>query len=342
MFLIDLSETPAILSSLHSLPSATLQAESDDVNTRLIASRTHTTDDLAAYGERYGIDYRFPAQRRAADQAPVLHGRIHELEPGPGMQLVTSDIEVLQRYDSCSRRAAPLSIIVMLEGRADVTLGRQRLDFSAGMALSVRLQEREGLQAVQPPHQRIRALTLALDAPRLAEALGGRLPLTDSSLHAWSLPSGLQLALEQALSSPLAGAASRLQWEGLALQLLAHGLPPRLDEPTARLSPGEWQRLERVRKRLQVCPDQPHSLAALAEIASMSSATLRRKFQAAYGCSVFDYLRERRLELAREMLLQGHDVARAAQCAGYLHASNFTTAFRQRYGYPPSSLHRPA
>lgn len=301
---------------------------------------THTAADLAAYGERYGIDYCFPAQRRAAVQVPVLHGRIHEFEPGPGMQLVASDIEVLQRYDSRSRRAAPLSIIVMLEGHADVALGQQRLGFTTGMALSVRLNEREGLQAMQPPNQRIRALTLALDTPRLAEALGGRLPPADSSLHTWSLPPGLQQMLEQTLSAPLAGVASRLQWEGLSLQLLAHGLPPGLDAPTARLTPGEWQRLERVRGQLQACPDQPHSLAALAELASMSRATLRRKFQAAYGCSVFEYLRERRLELAREMLLQGHGIERAAQCAGYLHANNFTTAFRQRYGYPPSAVYR--
>lgn len=312
------------------------------MNTRLIASRTHTLRDLAAYGERYGIDYRFPAQRRETVEMPVLHGRIHELEPGPGMQLVASDIEVLQRYDSRSHRPAPLSIIVMLEGHAQITLGSERLDFAAGTALSVRLSEHEGLQAVQPPNQRIRALTLALDAPRLADALGGKLPMPGSSMHAWSLPPGLQLLLEQALSSPLSGVASRLQWEGLSLQLLAHGLPPGFVATTARLSPGEWQRLERVREQLQASPDQTYSLPALAELASMSPATLRRKFQAAYGCSVFDYLRERRLELARQMLLQGHGVERASQFAGYKHANNFTAAFRQRYGYPPSSLYRPA
>lgn len=311
------------------------------MDTCLIASRAHTSSDLAAYGERYGIDYRFPTMPRTAAQAPVLRGRIQELEPGSGMQLVASDIEVLQRYDSRSCRPAPLSIIVMLEGRADVALGEKRLDFTAGMALSVSLNEREGLQATQPPNQRIRALTLALEAPRLAEATGGRL-LPSTNLHAWTLPTGLQQTLEQALSSPLTGMASRLHWEGMALQLLAHGLPPGLDTPAVRLSPGEWQRLERVRERLQIRPAEPHSLATLAELASMSPATLRRKFRAAYGCSVFDYLRERRLELARQMLLRGHGVERASQSAGYQHANNFTAAFRQRYGYPPSSLHRPA
>ncbi|WP_111412344.1 helix-turn-helix transcriptional regulator [Billgrantia lactosivorans] len=301
----------------------------------------HTPCDLRRYGERYGIDYRFPSlPPKGLRRVPVLRGRIQEFVPGRGMQVVASDIEVLQRYDSHSRRAAPLSIIVMLEGHAEVGLGSQRLGLAAGTALSVRLNDREGLQAMQPPNQRIRALTLALDASRLTDALGGKRPVANSSLHAWPLPAGLQHMLEHALSSPLAGIAMRLLWEGLALQLLAHGLPPGLMEPASRVSPGERQRLERVRERLQAYPGHPHSLAALAELAAMSPATLRRKFPATYGCSVFDYLREQRLELARARLLQGHTVEQAARCAGYRHASNFTTAFRQRYGYPPSALPR--
>ncbi|PMR73487.1 helix-turn-helix transcriptional regulator [Billgrantia endophytica] len=310
------------------------------MNVSLAPARQHTPRDLALYGERYGIDYRFPLQPPGAAGQAVLRGRILELAPAAGMQLVASDIEVLQRYDSRSHRPAPLSIIVMLEGHAEIGLGEKRLALTSGMALSVRLDEHEGLQAMQLPNQRIRALTLALDTPRLADALGGRRQPPGSSLHAWTLPPGLQQLLDQALNSPLAGMASRLQWEGLALQLLAHGLPPELDISSARLSPGEWQRLERVREQLQRCPARSHRLSALAELAAMSPATLRRKFQAAYGSSIFDFLRERRLERARELLLQGHGIERAAQCAGYRHANNFTTAFRQRYGCPPSSLRR--
>ncbi|MFQ3786996.1 helix-turn-helix transcriptional regulator [Halomonas sp. A29] len=306
----------------------------------LIAAATcqHTSCDLRAYGERYGIDYRFPSLSSNAAGQAVLRGRILELVPATGMQLVASDIEVLQRYDSRSLRPSPLSIIVMLEGTAEIGLGGQRLVLTSGTALSLRLDDREGLQATQLPNQRIRALTLALDASRLAEALGGKPPQHGSHLHAWPLPSYLQQALEQALASPLSGATASLQWQGLALQLLAHGLPSGLDASTAQFSPSEWQRLERVREQLQAFPARSHSLAALAELAAMSPASLRRKFQAAYGCSVFDYLRDRRLALAHELLLQGHGIERAAQCSGYQHANNFSTAFRQRYGYPPSSL----
>jgi AraC-like DNA-binding protein len=70
----------------------------------------------------------------------------------------------------------------------------------------------------------------------------------------------------------------------------------------------------------------------------MSPSTLRAKFRAAYQCSVFSWLRERRLEVAREQLARGCSVQQAAHCVGYRHATNFATAFRERYGVAPSEL----
>ncbi|VFR19792.1 Transcriptional regulator AlcR in siderophore [Alcaligin] cluster [plant metagenome] len=68
----------------------------------------------------------------------------------------------------------------------------------------------------------------------------------------------------------------------------------------------------------------------------MSSSTLRVKFQAAYHCSVFNWLRERRLEVAHQRLARGWSVQQAADFVGYRHATNFATAFRARYGVAPS------
>ena len=300
----------------------------------------HTPQDLYTYGERYGICYRFPTLTpQTARRTSVIRGHILELAPARGVQLVASDIDVLQRYDSRSHRATPLSIIIMLEGKAEVSLSEQRLELSAGMALSVTLDSQQGLQATQPPGQRIRALTFAFNASRLAE-LGANLPPCSSSMHSWMLPPFLCQALEQAISSSLDGTALNLLWEGLSLQLLAHGLPPDISDSCTRISPDERQRLEQIRSRLYAYPAATYSTAALAKQAAMSPATLRRKFQATYGSPIFEFLRERRLELAHELLMQGHSVERVAQRIGYQHANNFTTAFHQRYGYPPSGLRR--
>lgn len=83
---------------------------------------------------------------------------------------------------------------------------------------------------------------------------------------------------------------------------------------------------------LEQSPEQEYTLAQLATQAAMSSGSLRTKFRHAYGKTVFDYLRDCRLELARRYLLEGHSVQQAAWMSGYQHATNFATAFRRRYG----------
>ncbi|TLF50617.1 helix-turn-helix transcriptional regulator [Halomonas urmiana] len=310
------------------------------MNSQRVQVRPHTPRDLHAYGRRYGLDYRVPGLSSRAE-TPVMRGLVREFSPRPGMQLVASDVEVIHDYDSRSRAASPLSIIVLLAGRAEVAQGDEPpLRLSPGMALSVRLERHRGLTACQPAGQRLRALTLSLDETCLA-GLGMRSPVSDASrLQAWRLPEALSQGLEQALAGSLAGAAQRLLLEGLSLQLLAHGadLDVSPASSTARLAPQECRRLERVRDALHHDPAGKHRLAALAELAAMSPASLRRKFQAAFGQSVFDYLRECRLTLAHDYLRQGHSVQQAAHFSGYRHASNFTTAFRRRFGYAPSSL----
>ncbi len=302
--------------------------------------RQHTARDLQAYGRRYGIDYRVPALHDRAEE-PVVRGEVREMALGQGMELVASDVEVLHRYDSRSRAPSPLSIVVMLEGRAEVCLADRRLVLTPGTALSVQLDRRDGLQATQPAGQRIRALTLGLDASRLAELGAAPSGHEGSRMHAWQLPTPLRQGLEQALASPLPERAQGLLLEGLGLQLLAHGLPPamaRASGPAIPLPPGEHQRLERVRAALEETPAAEHRLETLARLAAMSPASLRRKFQAAFGHSVFDYLRECRLRLAHDYLRRGYSVQQAAHFCGYRHASNFATAFRRRYGVAPSSL----
>ena len=74
----------------------------------------------------------------------------------------------------------------------------------------------------------------------------------------------------------------------------------------------------------------------------MSPSSLRSKFRQRYGCTLFDYLRNCRLALARRYLLEGHSVQQAAWMCGYQHATNFATAFRRHYGISPGDVRKPA
>lgn len=101
---------------------------------------------------------------------------------------------------------------------------------------------------------------------------------------------------------------------------------------------GEYQRLELIRRLLEQTPEKAYTLNELARRAAMSPSSLRCKFRHAYGCTVFDYLRDCRTARARRYLMEGYSVQQAARMSGYQHATNFATAFRRRYGCSPGEL----
>jgi AraC-like DNA-binding protein len=54
---------------------------------------------------------------------------------------------------------------------------------------------------------------------------------------------------------------------------------------------------------------------------------------------VFDYVRVRKLEQAREVLERdGVSVAQAAYIAGYASPANFATAFKRQFGTSPKNV----
>jgi AraC-like DNA-binding protein len=91
-----------------------------------------------------------------------------------------------------------------------------------------------------------------------------------------------------------------------------------------------------ARARLRADMRDPPSLGVLAQMVSLSEKKLNAGFRAQFGATVYETLRNERLEHARLVLEQGGlsltDVARRV---GYNHVSNFISAFTARYGAPP-------
>ncbi|WP_425487890.1 helix-turn-helix transcriptional regulator [Microvirga lupini] len=71
----------------------------------------------------------------------------------------------------------------------------------------------------------------------------------------------------------------------------------------------------------------------------MSTSSLQRHFRAAFGMTVFEFIRNEKLNEAWRLLMQeGISVGEAAYRAGYSSAANFTTAFKRRFGVLPKHL----
>ncbi|BET41048.1 AraC family transcriptional regulator [Atlantibacter hermannii] len=308
--------------------------------------KVFSVSDFQGFGERYGIDYRFPqlTSPHSAD-APVLKGDVEEIALAPGVSLTHSDVEVLQPYETCSRHSSPLYTLVVLEGSVALKLNDQEYVVSAGMAFTSRLSEQQAMSARHAAECRLTTLSLGVypgNAWRqgLLDSLLREWEVRGASTFVWPVPGFLLAGLAHARQSRADGVSRQLMLEGLMLQLLGHGLNACVENVQPRCTPVrcEQHRLERVRRMIEASPEREYTLAQLAAQAAMSPSSLRSKFRQAYGCTVFDYLRDCRLELARRYLLEGHSVQHAAWVSGYQHATNFSTAFRRRYGVSPGHI----
>lgn len=81
---------------------------------------------------------------------------------------------------------------------------------------------------------------------------------------------------------------------------------------------------------------QPPDLASLAKAVGTNSHRLNEAFRQCAGATVFEYLREARMEQARKLLREtGLAVQVIAADLGYENPANFATAFRARFGMSP-------
>ncbi|MEO3740490.1 helix-turn-helix transcriptional regulator [Enterobacter sp. AG5470] len=312
--------------------------------------KTHfSVEDFIGFGERYGIDYRFPALSGDSDftkaQRMVIRGDVEEMTLSSGLNLTRSDIRVLQPYETTSLHSCPLYMLVVLEGCVMLRLNGQEFVVRAGMAFTSRLSEHQVMNASHLADYHLRTLSLGVDPARclqspLLMALLQQWEAGGAPTFLWQVPAFLLSGLHAAQQSAGPGLSRQLMMEGLMLQLLGQALSCRMQgsEKRSVATYSEQHRLENVRRLLEQEPEKAYTLDALAQLAAMSSSSLRVKFRQAYGQSVFDYLRDCRLELARSYLAQGYSVQQAAWMSGYQHATNFSTAFRRRYGVAPSEV----
>ncbi|WP_246183879.1 response regulator transcription factor [Pandoraea anhela] len=80
-------------------------------------------------------------------------------------------------------------------------------------------------------------------------------------------------------------------------------------------------------------------LAGLASAVGTNTRRLNLAFRRCVGVTVFDFLREERMKEARRLLSETSlDVQDIAGAVGFASAANFATAFRERFGMPPSGF----
>lgn len=249
-------------------------------------------------------------------------------------------LEGVLSVEACSAHAFSrhthdeFGIGVMLEGAQDSASGRGLVRAEAGQVITVNPGEVHDGTPVggAPRHWRMLYFTPAA----LAEVFEGH-----------ELPPGTELA-HPVLNSPPAAravlllhcAVSSLSAPALVIDgLLMEAVSYLVDHPRNLLA-AVPSAVAPARRTIDDAPEQVARLDELAALCGLSRFQFLRTFKAATGLPPHAYQVQRRLQLARRLILEGTGPAEAAVAAGFTDQSHLHRHFLRAYGYTPGRLAR--
>lgn len=101
----------------------------------------------------------------------------------------------------------------------------------------------------------------------------------------------------------------------------------------------EWQKVHKAKDILQDEWDTPPSAQELAYKVGLNEYKLKAGFKYMYGTTIFNFLKEYKLEKAKEWLIsENARVNEVATRIGYTNISHFIAAFKNRFGITPKQF----
>jgi len=124
-----------------------------------------------------------------------------------------------------------------------------------------------------------------------------------------------------------------------AINLLEHILLALAEQRTEPPYENRW--LVKIMHELDSCDKKSPDYEALASRMNMGLSTLRRKFRQSTGISLHQYVLDRRVEKARQLLGEtDYPVKEIAERLGYQDVYFFSRQFRQQTGIPPGEYRK--
>ncbi len=300
---------------------------------------------------------------------PALRAHLrHMRELRPGLTLHADAAHAPRDFTAQAEMNEALRIVLLLEGAIDVSYGTQHVRLNTGSsrcgtavpptqaenALMVSVAEPELFVRRARRNSYARRVSMGLTHEWIEQATGGAAaPVLQNfmrrhlSLQFWQTSERARAIAEQIVHPPVFDPLMQnLYLESRTLELVAEAFGALDGAPTmaasssapatAGLRPHEHRRLRELREFLSGSQADGLSLDDIARHAGINANTLQRQFRTLYGVTIFDHLRESRLQRARAALERGGlTVGQAADVAGYSSAANFATAYRRRFGLAP-------
>ncbi|WP_051050388.1 helix-turn-helix transcriptional regulator [Fortiea contorta] len=156
------------------------------------------------------------------------------------------------------------------------------------------------------------------------------------------LTPAMYLPLQQIINCPFQGMTKQIYLEAKCLELIALKLEQltkikNISVKSITLKPRDIEKIHRAREILIFQSENPPSLLNLAQKVGINDNKLKNGFRQIFGTTVFGYLHNHRMEIARQLLQDGKmHVAAVANEVGYANPGHFAAAFKRKFGVSPS------
>ncbi|HAS88162.1 MAG TPA: hypothetical protein DCS48_02500 [Desulfovibrio sp.] len=166
----------------------------------------------------------------------------------------------------------------------------------------------------------------------------------DVLCHLVPMNTAMMAAVRDILFCPYEAEIGRIYQEGKSLELISHTMGSILSECGQTVGPPEKDKDSQIRFARRILLENmvsPPSLEELADRVGLSVSSLTRGFRVNYGASVFEYLRNVRLEKAQSFLSEGKmNVTEVAYALGFSSPAHLTRIFTARYDITPGEYRR--
>jgi AraC-like DNA-binding protein len=139
------------------------------------------------------------------------------------------------------------------------------------------------------------------------------------------------------LDSDSSDPASRFKLKNLSMALVSSLLNISPQGKHTGQDSGIIKRIYKIIKKINVAPDQPCKVPAMAKECGAGETHFRRLFKKTTGFSPVDYIHFTRTEKAKKLLSQGTSVTATAYELGYSSSQHFCRTFSRWTGTAPSS-----
>lgn len=159
--------------------------------------------------------------------------------------------------------------------------------------------------------------------------------------HNGNITPDMKTVLWQIMNSPYQGIIQQIYLESKTLELLALQLAQWLEaeegeQKTINLTPDEIEKIYQAKEILLSNQAKPPSILNLAQQVKIHHMKLKQGFKEIFGTTMFNYLYNYRMEIARNLLLEKKmNVTEVALTVGYSNSSQFAAAFKRKFGITP-------